>query len=62
MADNYDVILEGDETEVLDVGVIEVDPMLKEDVWLLGKVLSANQWQSAGKAFPYGDAEAVGVT
>ncbi|XP_057452811.1 uncharacterized protein LOC130744664 [Lotus japonicus] len=43
MADSYDVILEGDETEVLDVGVIEVDPMLKEDVWLLGKVLTSDR-------------------
>lgn len=40
MADEFDVILEGDEAEVLDVGLLEVEPGLKEDVWLLGKVLT----------------------
>lgn len=40
MADNFNVVLEDDETKVLDVGVIQVDPMLKKDVWLLGKLLN----------------------
>lgn len=38
--ENFEVILDGDENDVLDVGVLEVEPVLREDVWLLGKVLT----------------------
>ncbi|XP_057452079.1 uncharacterized protein LOC130743875 [Lotus japonicus] len=43
MVDEVDVILEGDENEVLDVGAFDVDPVLGEDVWLLGKVLTSSR-------------------
>lgn len=47
MVNNFEVILEGDENEILDVGAIDVDPRLGEDVWLLGKALT-----SARVSFP----------
>lgn len=39
--DNFnEVILEGAEAEVLDIGKLDVEPELEEDVWLLGRVLT----------------------
>lgn len=43
MENHVNVILDGDEAEVLDVGVFEVEPVLGEDVWLLGKVLTTSK-------------------
>ncbi|XP_057444745.1 uncharacterized protein LOC130736988 [Lotus japonicus] len=40
MVNDFDVVLEGDENEVLNLGEIVVDPLLGEDVWLLGKALT----------------------
>lgn len=44
MDEDYDVILDGDENEILEVGEVNIDPALKEDVWLLGKVLTRSRW------------------